>query len=213
MRYCEFIVEARTNPEKNIKVPTEQIFKKYLDINSNNNIYVHFNKIEKVGVNLNSNNTFGPVGVYAMPLRMAISFGLYHSKIERSKYANILKLNSTAKVLNLDTVDIPVMQSLVNLAVRFHKKKLKYKTEYYNSLQIPGTIKQCWDLIQSLLYDYCNRRGWRKKLMHMLNIFFRNAGYDTIIDSNNIINDNPRQIVFLTSQPFSIVETIPIRYQ
>jgi hypothetical protein len=205
------IVEARSHPDINPKPLTSDIFQKYQSQYGSDGVYVHFNSIEKVGINIKSQNTFGPLGIYAMPIGIASTYGLDQTKMMKDvKYANVILPKNSINILNLDTVNVAEMQQLVQSALAFHKRKLKAKSDFYSSIQLPQDIRQCWRLVVKLLYEYASRR--RKKLMYILNSFFRKIGYDAILDSNQIINDNPNQIVFLSSNAFTVLETIPLRF-
>ena len=210
MRHYINIVEGRSNPELNVKPTTADLFDVYLKKYGSNGIYVHFNKIEKVGINYNSNNTFGPMGVYAMPIHMATDYGLRNAKLMKSQYANIISANPGISILNLDTVDISTMQGLARDALKFHKKKAASKEIDYKSTVVPNDIRGCWQSIQNLLHNISRRRG--KKLSLLMTVFFRKVGFDAIIDNNQIINDNPGQIVFITPGSYDVVETIPLRF-
>ncbi len=205
------IVEARSHPDINPKPLTSDVFQKYQSQYGPNGVYVHFNSIEKVGINTRSQNTYGPMGIYAMPIEIASTYGLTQTKMMKDvKYANIILPKTSINVLNLNTINIAEMQKLVQSVLAFHKRKLKAKSNFYSSIQLPQDIKECWRLVVKLLYEYASRR--QKPLMHILNSFFRKIGYDAILDSNRVINDNPNQIVFLSSNAFTVLETIPLRF-
>jgi hypothetical protein len=210
MRHYINIIEGRSNPELNIKPTTANVFDVYLKKYGSNGIYVHFNKIEKVGIKYGSNNTFGPMGIYAMPIHMATDYGLRNAAMMKAQYANIILAKPGISILNLDTVDISTMQGLALDALKFHKKKAASKEIDYKSTIVPNDIKGCWQSIQNLLYNISRRRG--KKLPLLLTVFFRKVGFDAIIDNNQIINDNPGQIVFITPGSYDVVETIPLRF-
>ena len=145
-----------------------------------------------------------------MPIHMATDYGLRNAKLMKSQYANIISANPGISILNLDTVDISTMQGLARDALKFHKKKAASKEIDYKSTVVPNDIRGCWQSIQNLLHNISRRRG--KKLSLLMTVFFRKVGFDAIIDNNQIINDNPGQIVFITPGSYDVVETIPLRF-
>lgn len=201
--------EARSNSELNTKIPAVKIIQDYVDKYGPNGVFVHFNNIEKVGINLNSQNTFGPTGIYAMPIGIAVAYGLHQSKLYNPKYLNIL-LPAYTNLLDLSKVDISTMQSLLAKALAFHKKKVKDKAIFYTNYTIPNSVQECWVEIIDLLSNYARRKG--KNVNHILNIFFRKHGIDAIYDNSRIINDNPNQILFLSSKAFKVIKTIQLRF-
>lgn len=207
------LIEIRSHPEQNPKLLTIDILQKYLNQYGDNKLYVHFGNIEKVGINLQSKNMFGPHGVYAFPLKNAIPvLDSIKTKTENAKYANILEPTSSAHILNLDTVDVNTMQKILQNAIAFHRKNTKDKPNRYSHFNSVTTVKQIYRSIESLLENYVNRRP-SKKLSYLENVFFRSQGYDAIFDTQRIINDNPNQIVFLTPKAFKVIETIPLRFK
>lgn len=204
------ILESRRNPDVNVKSPTSKILSGYIQKYGHNGVFVHFNNIEKVGINFKSQNTFGPIGVYAMPVGISIDYGMKQAKLNGAKYANIL-LPTYKNLLDFNTIDISVMQHLVSKALAFHKKKLKNNSEFYKTFEIKNSNKECWTQIERLLYDYTRRRG--KLLKNIENIFLRNNGFDAVYDNQSVINDNPDQIIFLAPGTFKVEETIPVRFE
>lgn len=80
IRHFINIVEGRRNPNLNVKKTTASLFAEYEKKYGPNGVYVHYNKIEKVGINTRSTNLVGPVGVYAFPIDMANNYLLYAKK-------------------------------------------------------------------------------------------------------------------------------------
>lgn len=211
IRYYINLIEARSHPDSNPKHKTADIFIKYIE-KYGSSAYVHFNKIEKVGFNFlrNSNIASGtPFGVFAMPIEIAASYRLENLTARyQLRYANILIARPDAKILNLDTVSLDVMKELSQQAVKFYKKKTK-DNWYVNIDKLPS-VREHYQQITELLSSYSARRKRRDSIV--INSFFRNNGYDAILDTNQIINDNSGQIVFLTPSSYEVLETIPIRF-
>lgn len=211
--YINLLDEARSHPELNPKISTYNVIRKYSSSSNANQLYLHFNNIEKVGINLKSSNTFGPFGVYAFPIShfsqsSEKSFN-YQIKMNRSRarYLNILQIRPDANVLNLTNLTNEVLEQVYNQVKRIHKKVTHSSNKHY--LPLTNNVKHDWRILVSLIGGISSTRdiSWQGAF----NIVLRQVGYDALYDSSQLLNDNPNQIVFLHTKAFDIVETIPVR--
>jgi hypothetical protein len=198
--------EARSHPELNPKHLTIDVINQLKQRPDADQLYVHFNNIEKVGLHLNSNNTFGPTGIYAFPLGFVDSRILEMSKMHNTKYMNVLKASSSLKLLNLNKVDQSFIQQFYDLVARAYKKALKSKTKDMMS----GSIRNDWSTIAYMIADIARKR--KKPPQHLWNVFLRQLGYDAVYDSSRLMNDNPNQMIFLVPGTYQVVLTEVIRF-
>lgn len=203
--------EIRSNPERNPKRSTSDVFNDYLHRYGEGKVYVHFGKLEKVGINPQSSNMFGPHGVYGYPLENAATVLKDPYLPKRAVYANVIVPTPGARILDLDKVPVQRMKELLSAAVTFHRKKIKDKTNAYERYLDASDTRSAYEGIKRLLSDYSRRRGRRLSLVE--NAFFRSQGYDAIRDTGRIMNDNPNQIVFLVPSAYKVIERIPLRLE
>ena len=198
--YINLINEARSHPDLNIKSPAIATLEKY---KNQPGLYVHFNDIEKIGVNLQSKNTFGPYGVYAFPLDYAIQNyeRIIASGIKTRKYMTILKAKSGINILDLGKIKRATLENIKNLVNTFSRK--------IKAQELTGNNRRDFHNIQITISSIARRIG--RSFQSLSNSIFRKLGYDAIYDNNRMLNDNPNQIVFLKSNTFDILETVPFR--
>jgi hypothetical protein len=112
MRYREFAVEARKNPEKNPKVSVNTellnaLGKLYKNTGKNSNLFISFTSVDKLGINPTSKyNT--PLGIYSYPALYVIQeLGNTYPMTELpfagdSEYATIFK--SKGNIIDLNNI-------------------------------------------------------------------------------------------------------------
>ena len=202
------IFEVRSHPELNVKVNSFEEIKNYIEQHPSSRLYLHFNTIEKVGIHLQSKNTYGPFGIYAMPMYYVIDNGESRFNrivnINKPIYVNILQENPGIKILNLNIIDNNFIQLFFNKINSLSKKKSRVDPS-----ELTGEVSKDWRLIQSIIGRKASRSGTSSQALW--NIILRSMGYDALYDSSSLLNDNPNQIVFLHSKAFTLVKTIPIR--
>lgn len=209
--YITIIDEARSHADLNVKPLTYDIIQKYAASPTADQLYLHFNSIEKVGVNLQSKNTYGPYGVYAFPLSYFdqitdVDFNRL-VKLNAPSFANILRSNSKINVLNISNISTEEFENLFNQVKKIHKKVTNSSNKHYSPLT--NNIKSDWSIITKMIFDISRKKNI--KMQSTWNSVLRNLGYDALYDRSSILNDNPNQIVFLHSNSFKVLETIPIR--
>lgn len=212
MRIQQLICEKRSHPEQNPRETTAELIARFAQQDNGLGLYVHFGSIEKVGINPRSQNIYGPIGVYAIPLLWANDHQNYwRSQVDMttSKYVNIIQLKPSARVLDLSTIYPTTMKDMLEKTIRWHKKKTGTRSDYYQHMRLHNSVANLYRDIEQLVTDYAKRR--KKTPMYQLNHWFRTLGYDAVLDDGNqIINDNPSQIVFLTPSSYHVIYRAPV---
>lgn len=198
------VLEARKNPELNPKQSTWRALDSYWG----RDLYLHFNRIEKVGVNLQSTNTWGPWGVYTFPIQYIeqnpemFQWAANHVK---GGFLHILAAKPGIRVLRLAQIS---EEDIAELA-----KELENITGKSVNLG-QGTAREQWrDLMQATSRQIRTHRApaMTERPQTTLNKILRRAGWDAVHDDSQLLNDNPNQQVFLHGSAYTLIKTIPIR--
>lgn len=198
------ITELRRNPELNTKQSTWRDLDSYWG----RDLYLHFNKIEKIGVNLKSTNTWGPWGVYTFPIQYIernpeiFRWAANHVK---GGFLHILAPKPGIRVLDLAKITDRDIEQL--------RKELENITGKSVNLG-PGTTKEQWrDLMQAASRSIRTNRAptMSQRPQTLVNKTLRRAGWDAVRDDRQLLNDNPNQQVFLHGLGYTVIKTIPLR--
>jgi hypothetical protein len=208
MRITE-IIEARSHPELNPKTPTFDLLDRYM----NNHHHLHFNSMDKVGVNLQSKNTHGPFGVYAFPITFFKDNESMFNRLvnlEKPRQVNVLKARSSINTLDLSQLEVDTMSRIKSAVKSLVPRGLRKDSEIQDFFaDIVSDPRRQWGIMTRIIARIARVRG--QPTQAIWNSLFRRQGYDAIRDNTMLLNDNPNQTVFLHSRAFDIVETIPLR--
>ena len=199
------VLEARRNPEQNPKPSTWQELEPYWG----KDLYLHFNRIEKVGVNLQSTNTWGPWGVYTFPIGFMEKnpkMFQWAAEFVRGGFLHILEPKPGIRVLDLAQItegDIEALEAELEKITGKPQDKAQ------------GSPRQQWrDLMQAVSRQWRPRTGGARlagRPQTLLNKILRRAGWDAVLDEHQLLNDNPNQQVFLHGSAYALIKTIPLR--
>jgi hypothetical protein len=209
LRHYINIIETRSHPELNPKPITVDILKQYIKKYGKNKLFVHFNDIEKVGINFNPKSTYGPIGIYAYPIEKSLEIVFYAVHDAKWKYANVLLPKKDINILNLDTVSEDKVRHIFDATFNLVKKN---NVNLANELPMWYTSnrQENFLIILHMCAAIAKAKGNTNR-ESIYNIILRSLGYDAVFDTSRILNSNPHQIIFLTPTSFEVIETIPLR--
>lgn len=209
-----FLNEERARSEINPKI---SILKKLEPYSKDENYYLSFTDLEKIG--LNPNNRFStPIGVYAYSLKDLWPDWIAGDRFfgDDRKYVNLLKLN-TDKVLNLSSYsnyerDMNFLKNRYNNTVKqkvgkdFDKfvESVKKDADLY---KYDDEASEVWGVSQAIAETDQTKIGqYTKKSTIVWNRMFRDMGYDAIIDKgSNVHILQSSQAVFLVPSSYRLV--------
>lgn len=198
------ITELRSHPELNPKTATWQLLEPYWG----RDLYLHFSRIEKVGVNLKSTNTWGPWGVYTFPIEyIAQNPTVFRWAAGQVKggFLHILEPKPGIRVLDLARISEEDVAEL--------RRALKKITGRWPEIT-PGTATEQWRaLMQATSRQIRTSRAptMNQRPQTLLNKILRRAGWDALRDDQQLLNDAPNQQVFLHGLGYTVLKTIPLR--
>jgi hypothetical protein len=203
------LFEARSHSELNPKTPTFELLEPYFS----GDYYLHFNNVEKVGVNLQSQNTFGPFGVYAFPAdHFQGQETVFDQVVQRGqlKLVHVLAPRQGIRILDLSQLDSAKMHSFRSEIKSILPRGLRRDPGIQQQLtDTESNLRSQWHNTAMIIARVARVRG--RPTQAIWNTVFRQQGYDAIRDRTALLNDNPNQIVFLHGGAFDVVKTIPIR--
>lgn len=203
------LFEARSHPELNPKTPTYELLEPYFS----GDYYLHFNNVEKVGVNLQSRNTFGPFGVYAFPAdHFQGQESGFDSLVQRGrlKLVHVLAPRPGIRVLDLGRLDSAAMDGFKSAVKSVLPRGLRRDPGIQQQLaDTESNLRSQWQQAALVIARISRVRG--RPTQAIWNSVFRQQGYDAIKDNTALLNDNPNQTVFLHGRAFDVVKTMPIR--
>ncbi|MFW6226426.1 MAG: hypothetical protein ACOC3V_05665 [bacterium] len=218
------INEARRNPEKNPKISAYEKLKPYFN---NENIYISFTSIDKLGIKPKSEfNT--PLGIYCYPLKQIKEF-YDETNEDWNKNKEILvpfagdrdfiwvfKPKNPEKIMELSKYNSLDWDRDIKIIKRIAKKygvlddiiaeipDIKYKAKVRN----PGGY--FW-YITMALSNYIKGEYRNKKLIVIWNTIFRELGYDGITDKKGqgiIHSAEPIQAIFFSKNAIETIEKV-----
>lgn len=204
--FIQYLLEKRSNPDKNKKVnPIEQLFK-YKD--DTKNLYISYTSLKKIGINPRSRyNT--PNGIYTYQLDYALPRILKSNTLTNVPYMGeqpyVWVIKPTAKVLVLTEYD-NFQEDVEKIRNHFKDKIPNLEMMITNSTNHPHVrtnnkqASSIWDLTYNLAG---NPNRWNYLLRNVL-------GYSIIRDDGMglIHPSEPSQTVFLSKTSFTVVEKI-----
>lgn len=213
LKYKDFCVEGRSNPELNIKLSTVEQLEKYSD---DPNVFISFTEIHKIGINPGSKYRT-PNGIYAYPLKQL------WGDIKRSTYKmnvpfagnnpNIFVFKPKYHVKDLETYseydyvkDCNLLQKMFKFPLYLQQFQLKFDTfvqlvDYAERTAFRQTYNSAfWNLTRIISDD--NPVKWT-------NIFIKLGYYGFVDYGKGIIHGNePSQAVFFNATYIKVIDHI-----
>lgn len=197
MSFIDFLLEKRSNAEKNSKIEPEAQLKDYAK--DADKLYASYTMIDKIGVNPKSDHKGTPIGIYTYPLDYVLRKGI-HDVPYQSEAPYIWLLKPTKPVLRLAYYDATNLQDDI-------EKLSKYFPDVHDvNNKLPKSAKNnpadnIWQLTKKLTQG--NMVKWNAVLRKIL-------GYQIIRDDGEEIIHfyEPTQCVFLDRSCFEVVARI-----
>lgn len=203
------IYEKRSNPDKNPKISAVTALEKY---KNDENIYISFTKLNKIGIYPLSEDGDTPLGIYAFPLKKCWkeyyvesngNFSEFPNIVQGKQYIQVIEVkNSNKKDLKFFDVedytdedfdsDFVLLQNIF----RFHDIGMILEKSKYTGC---SAFEKLYRLTDELSKNY---KDW--------NYTFRRLGYAGFVDNGNgwIHEMEPYQAVFFGKDAFNHIDSI-----
>jgi ADP-ribose pyrophosphatase YjhB (NUDIX family) len=208
-----FLTEKKKRPE-NVNIP---ILKRLERFSDDDNYFVSFTDLEKIGVN--PNNRFStPIGVYAYNLKDLWQDWVSGDRFfgDDRKYVNLIRLN-TDRVLNLSSYanyskDINFLKDVYEKSIK--KKVGKNFEEFVEDVKQNADLykydnqaSEIWGVSQAIAETDQSRVGqYTKRSTIIWNKILRDMGYDAVVDKgSNIHILQSSQAVFLVPSSYELI--------
>jgi len=209
-----FLNEIRKNPLLNPKISIYQELEKYLD----DNVFVQFSDIPKLGINPRYSYGQTPFGIYGWPIGLFLE--LLEEGLEKKltfserkyilifKYIgkNVLELNS----INDNSKSIEILDSIKSKYDKYLSDREKNQYEYIRYSEEKGIV--IYELARILATNEKISNSKEKSGL-LWNHILRRCGYDAVIDDltlneSQIYSDEPPQFVSLSKNNLELLKIL-----
>jgi len=199
--------EIRSHPDQNPKLKTIDVIKQNEKIYGDK-LFVHFSRIDKLGINPNYGWEFTPAGLYARSVEEALHDLQSNYFYDQYKFATLLTFSSSAKILNLSSTNQNTLNNLMRLAYDFYKKKTNI-TDKNAKPFLDMNVRETWHKIAGIFMDLWDKD---QRSPFYWNAIVRKLGYNVLMDNDGIIHeDHTTQVVFLTPDSYKVITQEIIR--
>lgn len=201
------------------KYAPNDILMKYVEEN-NENLFVSFTEINKLGIFPKSKHSSTPLAIYAYPIKFSYDYYIKNKNdkfIDKLPFANnnnyfhIFKAKNYNKLLIIGKNEID-LEYYIKKINEYFKKELNNKNFNYNKKHIKEIIdlsNSTSQALYSIIVRIINENRTNTKSYIRLNNIFRYLGFDGIIDigTGTIHQNEPCQALFFSKNVIETIET------
>jgi 8-oxo-dGTP diphosphatase len=204
IKLVDILKELRKNPLSNPKVSAIKSLEKYKD---DDNYFITFTNIEKVGINPKSPFST-PAGLYAYKLK-----DVYDELVEKNYLFGVDRPN--INVIELKSNRVFDLSNYTNRDKDLQKISRIYETDFRKPFE---EVVAEFEKVESKLYPIDTDAKYvyglmshiaNKKSMIYFNVMLRKIGYEVVIDQTGTVHLlQPSQALFLVPSAYKVVDKI-----